>query len=114
MRTRLLVSILCLAAWAPVSKAADAAVSLPASFDLKAIDAYVANHVKSKGFVGLSLAIMKDGKIVLAKGYGKSANKSGDDVSPNTLFAAGSITKQFTCACIFLLSEDGKLSIDDK
>ena len=114
MRIRLLVSVLCLVAWAPVSKAADPVVSPPRSFDLKAIDEYVADQVKTKGFVGLSLAIMKDGKIVLAKGYGKSAIKNGTDVSSETLFGAGSVTKQFTCACIFMLAEDGKLSIHDK
>jgi D-alanyl-D-alanine carboxypeptidase len=114
MRTPLLVSVLFLAVWAPVLKAADAAVPLPQTFDLKTIDAYVADQVKSKGFVGLSLAIVKDGKIVLAKGYGKSSIKNSTDVSPETLFGAGSVTKQFTCACIFLLAEDGKLSIHDK
>lgn len=114
MRIPLLVSVLCLTTWVPALKAADSAVSPPQSFDLKAIDDYVASQVKSKGFVGLSLAIMKDGKIVLAKGYGKGEIKTGADVTPETLFGAGSVTKQFTCACIFLLAEDGKLSIHDK
>src|SRR5579872_4328779 len=114
MRIPLLLSVLVLSIWAPVSKAADAAVALPQTFDLKAIDAYVADQVKSKGFVGLSLAIMKDGKIVLAKGYGNSSVKNGVEVTSQTLFGAGSVTKQFTCACIFLLAEDGKLSIHDK
>jgi CubicO group peptidase (beta-lactamase class C family) len=90
------------------------APALPATFDLQAIDAYVAGQVKEKGFVGLSLAIMKDGKIVLAKGYGKSSRATGVEVGPDTLFAAGSVTKQFTCACILLLAEDGKLSVHDK
>ena len=33
---------------------------------------------------------------------------------PETPFAVGSVTKQFTCACVLLLAEDGKLSVDDK
>lgn len=114
MRIPFLVAVLCLWVSVPFSQGADAVVPLPETFDLKAIDAYVADQVKTKGFVGLSLAIMKDGKIVLAKGYGKSAAKNGFEVTSETLFGAGSVTKQFTCACIFLLAEDGKLSIQDK
>jgi CubicO group peptidase (beta-lactamase class C family) len=86
----------------------------PKSFDLKAIDDYVARQVKDKGFVGLSLAILRDGKVVLAKGYGKSSLQPDVPVSPDTLFAVGSITKQFTCACILLLAEEGKLSVQDR
>src|SRR5580700_3356749 len=85
----------------------------PTKFDLKAIDAYVESQLPAKGYVGLSLAIMRDVKIVFAKGYG---NRSLEPVAPvevDTPFAIGSITKQFACACILLLAEDGKLSVQD-
>ncbi len=91
-----------------------AALSPPKTFDLTAIDEYIAAQVKDKGFVGLSVAIMKDGKPVFAKGYGKTSVKNGADVGVDTMFGAGSVTKQFTCACILLLAEEGKLSIQDK
>ena len=87
---------------------------LPKTFDLAAIDAYVAAQVRDQGYAGLSLAIMREGKVVLAKGYGKRLLKEGLAVEPETPFAVGSVTKQFTCACILLLAEEGKLSIDDK
>lgn len=86
---------------------------LPKKFDLKAIDAYVASQVKEKGFVGLSVAIMRDGKIIFAKGYGKRSLEKDLPVEADSSFAVGSITKQFTCACVLLLAEDGKLSIAD-
>jgi CubicO group peptidase (beta-lactamase class C family) len=92
---------------------ADAPAQLPKSFDLPAVDAYIAEQVKSKGFVGLSVAVMRDGKIVFAKGYGKRNIEKNLPVEPDTSFAIGSVTKQFTCACILLLAEQGKLSIDD-
>ena len=57
---------------------------------------------------------MRDGKVVLAKGYGKRLLEKAAAVVPDTMFAVGSVTKQFTCACILLLAEEGKLSIDDK
>lgn len=84
------------------------------SLDVKSLDDYLAKQVIEKGFVGLSVAILEDGKVTFAKGYGKSSLKADSPVTAETLFAAGSITKQFACACILLLAEDGKLSIHDK
>jgi CubicO group peptidase (beta-lactamase class C family) len=86
----------------------------PAAPDIQALDSFVAGELKAKGLVGLSVALMIDGKVVLAKGYGRSALDSGAAVTPETPFAIGSITKQFTCACILKLAEAGKLSVDDK
>ena len=85
----------------------------PKTFDLPAIDAYVAAQVHEQGFPGLSLTILREGKVVLAKGYGKRSLSDGPPVKPDTAFAVGSVTKQFTCACILLLAKEGKLSIDD-
>jgi D-alanyl-D-alanine carboxypeptidase len=86
----------------------------PKTFDVAAIDAHVAGVVREKGITGLSLAIVRDGKIALSKGYGKRSLEDGAPVEADTPFAAGSVTKQFACACILLLAEDGKLSVDDK
>jgi CubicO group peptidase (beta-lactamase class C family) len=86
----------------------------PKTFDLKAIDTYVAAKAKEKGLVGLSLVILREGKPVLVKGYGKASLQTGRAVAPETRFAVGSITKQFVAACILLLAEDGKLSVHDK
>jgi CubicO group peptidase (beta-lactamase class C family) len=86
---------------------------LPKTFDLKAIDGYVAAQVHEQGYPGLSLTIVRDGKLVLAKGYGRRSLPDGPPVEPDTAFAVGSVTKQFTCACILLLAEEGKLSVED-
>ncbi len=85
-----------------------------AALDLAALDAYIADQAKSKGFVGMSVAIVKNNKIVFAKAYGSRTLKQGDGAEVDTQFAAGSISKQFACACILLLEEEGKLSIYDK
>jgi CubicO group peptidase (beta-lactamase class C family) len=85
----------------------------PEKFDLKAIDAYVHSQLPDKGFVGLSLAILRDGKIIFAKGYGERSLEPAEPVTVDTAFAIGSITKQFVCACVLLLQEDGKLSVQD-
>ena len=86
---------------------------LPDVFDVPAIDAYLSAQVQQRGRVGLSVAIIKDGHIVLAKGYGKRSLKDGRAVEADTVFAIGSVSKQFVCVCLLLLAEDGKLSVND-
>jgi D-alanyl-D-alanine carboxypeptidase len=85
----------------------------PETFDIKAIDAYLAAQVQRDGRVGISVAVMKDAQTVLAKGYGQRSLADKRPVETNTLFAIGSVSKQFTCAAILLLAEDGKLSAHD-
>src|SRR5438477_103274 len=75
---------------------AEAASQPPESFDLTRIDSYVAEQVRERGLVGLSVAIVKNGEVVLAKGYGKSALRESRAVTPGTMFAVGSVTKQLT------------------
>lgn len=86
----------------------------PTSFDLAAIDEYVGAYVAHKKLVGLSVAVMRDGEIAFAKGYGQRSLESGEPVVPETEFAIASISKQFVCTAAALLAEDGKLSLDDK
>ena len=72
----------------------------------------VRSYVDAKQFMGTVL-VVRDGKVVLSKGYG-SANLEWDiPNSPSTKFRLGSITKQFTAACILLLQERGKLNVED-
>lgn len=93
--------------------AARGEATLPDKFDVKAIDAFLDGQTKSGDYIGLSVAIVRDGKVILAKGYGKRSLKPEEPVETDTMFAAGSVTKQFTAACVFLLAEEGKLSISD-
>jgi CubicO group peptidase (beta-lactamase class C family) len=78
------------------------------------LDAYVARDMKTFDVPGIALAIVKDGKVVLAKGYG--VRKLGDaaPVDENTLFGIGSNTKAFTSAALASLVDAGKISWDDK
>jgi CubicO group peptidase (beta-lactamase class C family) len=86
---------------------------LPTTFDVTAVDAFLAAQVREASRVGLSVAVVRDGQVVLARGYGKRSLQDGRPVEPDTLFAIGSVSKQFTCACILLLVESGKLSVHD-
>jgi CubicO group peptidase (beta-lactamase class C family) len=77
------------------------------------LDSYVANSMKTFDVPGMAVAIVKDGKIVVAKGYG--VRKLGDPtpVDEHTMFGIGSNTKAFTTAALAGLVDAGKLSWDD-
>ena len=63
---------------------------------------------------GLSVAIVKDGQLILSKGYGTKTVGTDDAVNRDTLFAIASNSKAFTAASIAMLVEEGKLSWDAK
>ena len=77
------------------------------------LDAYVARVLKTFEVPGLSVAIVKDGKVVLARGYGVRKLGEPTPVDENTLLAIGSNTKAFTSAALATLVDEGKISWDD-
>jgi len=77
------------------------------------LDSFVAKALKTFEVPGLSVAIVKDGKTVLAKGYGVRKLGNPTPVDENTLFGIGSNTKAFTSAALATLVDEGKLSWDD-
>jgi CubicO group peptidase (beta-lactamase class C family) len=62
---------------------------------------------------GASVAVIDQGKIVFAKGYGIANLEYGVPIKPETIFHVASVSKQFTAMAIVLLESDGKLSLDD-
>ena len=76
------------------------------------LDAYVARVMKDFEVPGIALAIVKDGRVLLAKGYG--VRKLGDPtpVDDRTLFGIASNTKAFTATALGILVEEGKLQWD--
>lgn len=87
---------------------------LPKTLDPVALDAWIAHEVKTRGIVGAAVVVVDRGNVVLAKGYGKKSIATPGEVTPDTSFRIGSVTKQITCAAALALSERGKLSLDDK
>jgi CubicO group peptidase (beta-lactamase class C family) len=82
--------------------------------DLKKLDAYYAKALKDWNVPGMSIAIVKDGKVIFSKGYGvKELGKPGSP-DENTLYAIASNSKAFTTAAIAQLVEEGKLDWNDK
>jgi len=62
---------------------------------------------------GCAVAVFKDGKILFQKGYGMANIAKHERITPTSVFCIGSVTKQFTGACILLLAQQGKLSLED-
>jgi CubicO group peptidase (beta-lactamase class C family) len=75
-------------------------------------DAYVERVIKTFDVPGVAVAIVKDGRVVLAKGYGVRTLGKADRVDADTRFGIASNTKIFTASAIAMLVEAGKLEWD--
>ncbi len=79
-----------------------------------AIDSVVERARKSFQVPGIAVAVLKDGKIIHAKGYGVRSLDNGLPVDENTLFGIASNSKAFTAFSLGILVDEGRISWDDK
>jgi len=79
---------------------------------LAGLEAYVANAVKDWRAPGLAIAIVKDGQVVFAQGYGVRELGKPDPIDTHTLFAIGSTTKAMTAALVGMLVDEKKVELD--
>ncbi|HEX9960606.1 MAG TPA: serine hydrolase [Pyrinomonadaceae bacterium] len=84
------------------------------SAKLAEIDAYAQKVQTDWNVPGLAVGIVKDDKVIFAKGYGVRALGKAERVDENTLFAIASNSKAFTTASLAILVDEGKLKWDDK
>lgn len=77
------------------------------------LDSVAAAAVAEHRTVGVSVAVAKNGRTIVAKGYGFADLENDVPASAETVYRIGSITKQFTSAAIMRLVEQGKLALDD-
>jgi CubicO group peptidase (beta-lactamase class C family) len=87
----------------------------PTSFDtkVKEFDAYIQKSQKEWQVPGLAVAVVKDGKVLLSKGYGVQELGTTTPVDSKTLFVCASTTKAMTAACMGILVDEGKVSWND-
>lgn len=78
------------------------------------IDDFIRAEMQTQKIPGMAVAVVKDGKIMLARGYGLANVEHQVPVKPETIFQSGSTGKQFTATAVMMLVEEGKLSLDDK
>jgi CubicO group peptidase (beta-lactamase class C family) len=92
-----------------------AVLPLPAQVpDLAALDAYIGQAREAWEVPGLAVAVVKDGRTVMARGYGIRDVRARDAVDEHTLFAIASNTKAFTAAALAMLVDEGRLAWDDR
>ena len=84
------------------------------SAKLAEIDAYAQKVQTDWNVPGLAVGIVKDDKVIFAKGYGVRQLGKTERVDENTLFAIASNSKAFTTASLAILIDEGKLKWDDK
>ncbi|MBE8714320.1 serine hydrolase [Sphingobacterium hungaricum] len=77
------------------------------------IDSLVNQVLKTFNVPGIALGIVKDGEIILAKGYGVRSINSKEPVTANTNFGIASNSKAFTTTALGILVDEGKLNWDD-
>src|SRR6185503_6041859 len=78
------------------------------------VDDYVSGEMTSQHIPGVALAVLTNGVVAKAQGYGWADEEGKVAVATNTLFQIQSVTKIFTATATMLLAEEGKIDIDKK
>lgn len=81
---------------------------------LESFDIAISTFLEKWNVPGASLAVAKDGKLLLAKGYGLADKENNLPATEQTLFRMGSINKTLTAVIVLQLAEQGKLKLEDK
>ncbi len=78
------------------------------------IDSYIETQMRNLHIPGISLAVVRSGRIIKTKGYGLANIEANSAATPKTVYEIGSMTKQFTATAVMMLVEEGKVKLDDK
>ena len=78
------------------------------------LDEFYVRTIKERNVPSMAVAVVKDGKLIKADGYGTADIERGIPARPETVYKIGSVSKQFIAAGIMLLAQDGRLSVDDR
>jgi N-acyl-D-amino-acid deacylase len=88
--------------------------TVDASSDFASYDVIIQQLMSKWGIHGASVAVAKDGRLVLAKAYGTTDKEKSLSVQPDSLFRIASISKTITAVAILKLVEEGKLLLEAK
>jgi len=101
--------VLAMGVAAPMASAQEAVPT-----ELQQLDATVERVRQQFDVPGVAVAVVKDGKVLLERGWGLRELGKPEPVQADTLFAIASNTKAFTATSLNLLAEEGKLKMDDR
>lgn len=77
------------------------------------VDNVIARQMADRRIPGLSLGVIKDGQLTIAKGYGDATLEWKQPATADTVYLLASMTKQFTATAIMMLAGEGKVGLDD-
>jgi CubicO group peptidase (beta-lactamase class C family) len=78
------------------------------------VDACVEAERRRQRCPSMAVAVVRNGKVILARGYGLANRERSVPATKDTVYAIRSVTKSFTATGIMMLAEEGKLSVDDR
>ena len=85
---------------------------LPAAAKGDQVDEIIREQMRQWNIPGLSLVVVRDGKIIKAQGYGLANVELNVPATAETVYEIGSVTKQFTSTATMLLVEEKKIELD--
>lgn len=91
-------------------------LAIPSNANAQAdkVDDYIKSQMETQKIPGLSIAVVRNGEIVKAKGYGLANVELNVAATSETSYQSGSVGKQFTATAVMMLVEEGKVALDDK
>lgn len=81
--------------------------------DLSGLEEFILDRMRRTRIPGLSIALVRGGEVVYARGFGFRDLNRGIPATPGTIYGIGSITKSFTAIAVMRLVEEGELGLDD-
>lgn len=84
----------------------------PATFPAR-LDAYFEKEMRTHQIPGVAIAVLRDGDVLVAKGYGLANVEHNAPVTTDTIFQLGSVGKMFTATAVMTQVEQGKIRLDD-
>jgi CubicO group peptidase (beta-lactamase class C family) len=110
---RLATGLVLVPLFLPATTRAQAPAPRATADPVATLDAYAAKAVRDWQVPGLAISVVKDRRVVFAKGYGVRALGRPAPADTQTLFAIGSTTKAMTAAALAILVDEGKVRWDD-
>ena len=112
----LMIATVCAAATLPATSEATppSAPTGAAGPGLDRFDTIISGLVSNFSLPGAGFALVRNGRLVLARGYGLADVDAGQPVEPTTRFLLASVSKSITAATVLKLVEEGRVTLDDK
>jgi len=98
----------------PVTPPAEIPISGAAVPGMGSYDQTITDFMRKYAIPGGAVAVMRDGKLIYARGFGYADVENKTPVQPDALFRIASVSKPITSAAIMKLVEEGKLKLDDR